>query len=220
MTVLNLVKLPITTIDLSPGSHLLINDVTWEQYETLLADLGDDRHLPRINYCNHTLEVMAPLPEHERAIVVIADVVKVILRLQRRPWESLRSTTFKRLNLAGVEPDDCFYIQNQQAVIGKDRIDLTVDPPPDLAIESDVTSKTKTEAYQAIGVPELWIYDGGKLTIYQSQGGLYAASETSLIFPEVPIKTLIPQVLQRAKAIGSSQALMEFEDDLRAQMEV
>ena len=87
MTRLNLVKLPITTIDVSPGSHLLINDVTWEQYEMLLADLGDDRHIPRINYCNHTLEVMAPLPEHERAIVVIADLVKVILRLQRRPWE-------------------------------------------------------------------------------------------------------------------------------------
>lgn len=66
MTLLNLVKLPITTIDLSPGSHLLINDVTWEQYETLCAELGEDRRVPRINYCNGTLEIMAPLPAHER----------------------------------------------------------------------------------------------------------------------------------------------------------
>jgi Uma2 family endonuclease len=220
MTLLNLVKVPVTTIHLSPGSHLLINDVTWEQYETLLTDLGEKRHFPRINYWNQTLEVMAPLPEHERAIVVIADLVKVMLRLQRRPWESLRSTTFKRLNLAGVEPDDCFYIQNQQAIIGKNRIDLTVDPPPDLAIESDVTSKTKTEAYRAIGVPELWIYEAGRLTIYQLRDDLYVESDISLIFPTVPIKTLIPQVVQRAKEIGSSQALLEFEDELRTQMEL
>jgi len=219
MAMLNLVKIPIRAMDLSPGSRLLIPDVTWEQYETLLVDLGEDRHVPRISYWNQTLEIMAPLPEHERSIVVIADLVKVLLRLQRRPWESLRSTTFKQANLAGVEPDDCFYIQNQQAVIGKDRIDLAIDPPPDLAIESDVTSKTKTEAYQAIGVPELWIYDSGQLTIYRFQAGTYLDSEISPTFPELSIKELIPQVLQRAKEIGSSQALFEFEDNLRAKMQ-
>ena len=218
MTTLNLVTLPITTIELSPGSHLLINDVTWTQYEALLAHRGDHRRLPRIHYWNRTLDIMAPLPELERVIVVIADVVKIILRLQQRPWESLRSTTFKRLNLAGVEPDDCFYIQNQQAIIGKDRIDLAVDPPPDLAIESDVTSKTKTEAYQAIGVPELWIYDTGKLTIYELQAGDYQDVDTSPTFPTLPIKDLIPQVLQRAKTIGSSQALMECEQAVRSQI--
>ncbi len=218
MSVLRTVNIPITTIDLSAGSHLLINDVTWEQYEALLAYRDANSHLPRINYWNHTLEIMAPLPEHERAIVVIADFVKAILRLQHRPWESLRSTTFKHLNLAGVEPDDCFYIQNQPAVIGKDRIDLAVDPPPDLAIESDLTSKTKTEAYQVIGVPELWIYNAGKLTLYQLQAGQYRETDISPNFPELPIKTLIPQIVQRAKEIGSSQALLEFEEALRKRM--
>ncbi|MDB9528621.1 hypothetical protein PN498_21700 [Oscillatoria sp. CS-180] len=66
MTVINLVKIPIETIDLSPGSHLLIPNVTWQQYELLLSELGEDRHIPRINYCNGILELMAPLPAHER----------------------------------------------------------------------------------------------------------------------------------------------------------
>jgi Uma2 family endonuclease len=139
----------------------------------------------------------------------------VILRVQHRPWESLRSSTFKRLNRAGVEPDDCFYIQNQQAVIGKNRLDLTVDPPPDLATESDVTSTTRTDAYLAIAVPELWIYHSGKLKINLLGGDRYLESAISPTFPDLPIAEIIPKVVERAKQIGTSQALMEFEDWLK-----
>ncbi|MEM6837180.1 MAG: Uma2 family endonuclease [Cyanobacteria bacterium P01_C01_bin.120] len=215
MTLLNLVKIPIKTIDLAPGSRLQVQDVTWQQYTALLEDLGQDRRTPQFCYCHQTLEIMAPLPEHERSIVVIADLVKVILRLQQRSWESLRSSTLKREGIAGVEPDDCFYIQNQQAIIGKDRLDLTVDPPPDLAIESDVTSKTQIAAYEAIGVPELWVYNSGNLRIFHLTINQYAEAETSQTFPNLPLKQLIPQVLQQAKAIGTSQALKAFEEKLK-----
>ncbi|ASC72485.1 hypothetical protein XM38_034420 [Halomicronema hongdechloris C2206] len=85
MTVLNLVKIPITTIDLSPGSHVLIPNVTWEQYETLLTDLGADRRIPRINYCEGTLDIMSPLPAHERPHRMIADIVKALLDAQDHP---------------------------------------------------------------------------------------------------------------------------------------
>lgn len=84
MTLLNLVKIPVTSVDLSPGSHLLINNVTWEQYEALLADLGEERQIPRINYCNGTLELMSPLPAHERPHRIIADIVKALLDSQQR----------------------------------------------------------------------------------------------------------------------------------------
>lgn len=218
MTLLNLVKLPIKTVDLAPGSRLQVPEITWSQYQDLLADLDPTRRTPRLYYCQQTLEIMAPSPEHERSIVVIADLVKIILRVQQRPWESLRSTTLKREGLAGVEPDDCFYIQNQQRVIGKDRIDLSVDPPPDLAIESDVTSKTQIAAYEAIAVPELWVYDAGNLQIFHLQAGQYTEVETSPSFPDLAIKTMIPAVVQQAKAIGTSQALMAFENTLRAQL--
>ncbi|NEQ45747.1 MAG: Uma2 family endonuclease [Leptolyngbya sp. SIOISBB] len=216
MALLNLVKIPIKTIDLAPGSRLQVQDVTWQQYVSLLNDLGPDRRTPQLHYCHQTLEIMAPLPEHERSIVVIADLVKVILRLQQRPWESLRSSTFRREGMAGVEPDDCFYIQNQQAVIGKERLDLTVDPPPDLAIESDMTSKTQIAAYEVIGVPELWVYDSGNLRIFHLTTGQYAEADTSQTFPNLPLKQMIPQVLRQAKTIGTSQALMAFEDELKA----
>lgn len=103
---------PIHQIQLQSGSVIHIPEISWREFEEILDELGEKR-ASRIAYSQETFEIMVPLPEHERAVVVMTDLVKVILRLQRRSWESLRSTTFKRLNEAGVEPDDCFYIQNQ-----------------------------------------------------------------------------------------------------------
>jgi Uma2 family endonuclease len=155
---------------------------------------------------------MAPLPEHERSKVLLADIVKTLLKVQKRAWEPLGSTTFKRKGMkAGVEPDDCFYIQNYKAVIGKNRLDLTVDPPPDLALETDLTSKTELDAYEALGVLELWIYSGGKLKINLLREGKYVESQTSSTFPGVAVIEIIPRFMQRAREVGVSQALEEFE---------
>ncbi len=216
MTIATPVVKPVSQLELAPGSIATLKDVTWQEFEEILAELGERRN-SRIAYSEGKLEIMVPLPEHERAKIVIADLVKAILRSQRRNWEPLGSTTFKREETAGIEPDECFYIQNQQAVIGKDRIDLTIDPPPDLAIESDVTSKTRTQAYLAIKVPEIWIYDSGKLKINLLQGDRYIESETSPTFPNLAIREIIPKAIERAKQIGTSQALLEFEDWLSQQ---
>ena len=210
------VMTPIRQIQLHPGSVVSIPDVSWQEFEEILEELSEKRG-SRIAYSQGTLEIMVPLPEHERAKILIADLVKAILRSQRRNWEPLGSTTFKREEAAGVEPDECFYIQNQQTVIGKDRIDLSIDPPPDLAIESDITSKTRTNAYIAIKVPEIWIYDSGRLKINLLQDDRYIESRTSPTFPNLPIPEIVPKAMERAKQIGTSQALLEFEDWLTEQ---
>ncbi|NEP15245.1 MAG: Uma2 family endonuclease [Symploca sp. SIO2C1] len=133
---------PIHKINVHTGSSITIPNLSWQEFEDILEELGEKRHV-RVAYSQNCLEIMAPSPEHERAKIVIADIVKIILRVQRRPWEALGSTTFKKRTMqVGVEPDECFYIENYQAVIGKDRLDLDRDPPPNLVIESDVTSLT------------------------------------------------------------------------------
>jgi Uma2 family endonuclease len=207
------VMTPISQIDLNPGSTIAIRGINWQAFEEILEELGENRNT-RIAYSQGTLEIMSPLPRHERAIVIIADLVKTLLRVQKRPWESLRSTTFKREGMAGIEPDDCFYIQNYRAVIGKDRINLAIDPPPDLAIESDVTSKTELDAYIAIQVPELWVYGNSKLVINLLRNGEYIESSISPTFPDLPILEIVPSVIERAWQIGTSQALLEFEQGL------
>jgi Uma2 family endonuclease len=102
---------------------------------------------------------MSPLALRDRPHRIIADIVKTILDRQGRDWEDFGSTTLKRPPVAGVEPDTGLYIDNAERVRGNLNLDLDLDPPPDLAIESDVTSKTVLDAYTAIRVPEVWIYE-------------------------------------------------------------
>jgi len=99
----------------------------------------------------------------------------------------------------------------------RSRLDLTQDPPPDLAIEIDVTSKTEIDAYIALGVPELWIYAGGKLKINLLCQGKYE-SETSPTFPGIAVTKIFPQFIQRSKVVGVSQALEEFETFIRGDL--
>ena len=214
MTIVSTTTVSLNAIHLFPGSHLLISDVAWEQYETFLHELGEDRSLPRINYSNCILEIMSPLPIHERPHRLIGDIVKILLDAQNRDLEDFGSTTFRKPERAGLEPDTCFYIQNAARVRGCLRINLEKDPPPDLAIESDVTSKTTLAAYKAIGVPEVWVYEDGRLTIYLLQASEYILSETSFVFPTMPIVEMIPRLVQRAFQDGSSTVLRELRSQL------
>ncbi len=103
-------------------------------------------------------------------------------------------------------------------MIGKDRIDLTVDPPPDLAIEIDVTSKTQISAYEALKVPEIWRYENGKVEINLLQGEQYVKSQTSLIFPNFPVIELITRFVEMARTTGTSSALRTFRKWVREQI--
>jgi Uma2 family endonuclease len=204
------VTFPIKTLNLSPGSHILINEVTWQDYENLLDELGEARHNPRINYYHGTLELMSPLPAHERPNRIIAYIVTAILDAQNRDWEDFGSTTFKKAKEVGLEPDTCFYIKNATQVRSNLRVDMNVDPPPDLAIESDVTSKTTLEAYAILGVTEVWIYENNKLQIFVLQNKVYLKTINSLIFPNFNLVETIPKLVKQAFEKGTSQMLREF----------
>jgi Uma2 family endonuclease len=187
-------------------------------FETLLTELGESR-ASRLSYSQGTLEIMVPLMEHEVTKVLISDLVKIILEELDIEFWPLGSTTFKNENIAqGVEPDACFYIQNEAAVRGKNCIDLETDPPPDLAIEIDLTSRTQFNNYEALGVPELWRYNGRNLEMGVLQDGKYIQSDRSLQFPNFPITQLIPQYLQQSKTAGRNVAMKAFRSWVKAQI--
>ncbi|MEH1911819.1 MAG: Uma2 family endonuclease [Nostoc sp.] len=209
MTAVSPVFKPVSQMRLEPGSTVSIQDVSWEEFESILQELGEKRSL-RVAYSKSTLEIMVPLPEHEKSKDLISDIVKILLKKTGRRYEAFGSTTFKRENTAGVEPDACFYIQNYQRMISRRRLEPD-DPPPDLAIETDVTSKTTLDAYEAIAVPELWIYNNKKLRIYLLSNGHYIESDNSSNFPNMPLTQIIPATVERAWQVGTVQALEEFE---------
>jgi Putative restriction endonuclease len=118
----------------------------------------------------------------------------------------------------GLEPDDCFYIQNAPTMIGKERLNLSVDPPPDLAIKVDVTSKTQLSAYVALGVPELWCYKDGKLQIFVLGEGEYVEVENSPTFGNLPVIEGILQFLKLSETEGSSAARRAFRQWVREEL--
>ena len=203
-------QLTLEQIIVQPGQQLLLKNISWQQFETILDELGESR-AARLSYSNGWLEIMVPLPEHEKNKEIIGDLVKILLEELEIDFEPLGSTTFKSERMTqAVEPDACFYIENHQAVIGKNRIDLTVDPPPDLAIEIDITSRTQFENYQRLGVPELWRCTRNGLQINLLREGNYVESNVSPNFPSIPILELINRTVEQNLRVGRSQAIREF----------
>jgi len=208
------ITIPIEAIEIDPGNRISIHNLSWQDFENILTELGEKRNT-RVAYYKGTLEIMSPLALHERPHRIIADIVKAILNMQDRDWEDFGSTTLKLPEVAGVEPDTCLYIQNVTRVQGCTNLDLNSYPPPDLAIESDVTSITAVGAYQAMGVPEIWIYRNHTLKINLLVDNHYVEASTSLTFPDLPITMLIPQLVQQAIERGTSQMLRELRKQFR-----
>ncbi len=137
--------------------------------------------------------------------------MKALLDELERDYVSFGSSTFKREERSGgIEPDDCFYICHFSAMVGKQRLDLTIDPPPDLAIEVDVTSTTQLQAYRVLGVPELWRFQAGRLRIDILQAGEYVQSDESLVFAGLPLVEVLARFIAMANELGPRVALKSF----------
>jgi Uma2 family endonuclease len=210
-----MVTLQLRQLVVSPGQRIQLQDINWNEFEAILDELGQNR-ASRIAYSDGVLEIRMPLPEHEIDNELISDMVKILLEELDISNECFGSTTLKRQDMAkGIEPDQCFYIENAAVMIGKRRIDLTIDPPPDLAIEVDVTSKTGLDAYQALGVSELWRFEEGRLRISVLEKGKYRDSSGSPHFPDWAIADLISEFIDRAQSEGRSQTLKAFRQTVR-----
>lgn len=210
-----MVALQLRQLSVPPGQHLLVRDVSWQEFEAILEELGDHR-AARIAYNKGILEIRMPLPEHEVDKELIGDMVKILLEELEVDCECFGSTTFKRQVMeSGIEPDQCFYLKNHEIMRGRRRIDLSVDPPPDLAIEVDVTSKTQLDAYEALGVSELWRFENGRLQISILNTGKYQPSQTSPTFPNLSLVDLISEFVERSLTAGRSPTLRAFRSRVR-----
>ena len=171
------------TVMSPPGGDVVLYDVSWRTYESLLNDFVD-RSSPRLSYAQGTLAIKSPTKQHEefnRVLALLVDTASDELGLD---VQSLGSTTFRREDLGrGFEPDSCFYFAKAAHVRGKDKVDLSIDPPPELVIEIDITSSSlpKDTIYATLGVPEVWRYDGNVLRIGLLVDGNYVESKESAV---------------------------------------
>lgn len=174
-----------TTLISPVEQPVLLDHVSWTTYEALLADGGDHRPT-RIAYDQGLLEIMPPSFAHEHLKAIVAAIVETMLDAQNQDYVPAGSTTFGRQDVRrGFEPDASFYIAHAPQVRGRTTIDLTRDPPPDLVIEIDMThpSLDKFPIYTALGVPEVWRYNGHRAHMYRLIETGYTEVNASTVIP-------------------------------------
>jgi Uma2 family endonuclease len=199
-------------IQLPPGAVVRL-PATWQEYQTLCQQRGDGS-IPRIKYHNGEVLLMSPLPKHGREASLIADVIKVLLDYTGREYDSFTPVTMELPQESGIEPDYCFYIDNWEAISGKERIDWSSQPPPDLVLEIDVTSYSNVNDYLPYRVPEIWLFRKKQLLIYRLQGVEYILQEKSLYFPNIQLQEVMARCLQIAYERNTSAAIRDLKQRL------
>jgi Uma2 family endonuclease len=186
--------------------RFLIQGVGWEGYQKLL-DVLADRPI-RLTYDRGDVELTSPSIPHEKFKVLFGIFLRALVEELEIPCVGLASTTWRRRDLdRGLEADECFYLAHAEQVMTKSSIDLTIDPPPDLALEIDITSGSinRQGIYAALGIPEIWRFDGESLrvSLLQPDGG-YRESDHSASFAPLPLDELAGWV-QRGETMDQSR---------------
>jgi Uma2 family endonuclease len=203
---------------LPAGAMLRLNDVSWDEYEELLSRMGDNWPGYRVSYDCGRLEIMSPRSDHESPKDFILRLAQVLSEETDTPLQTYGSTTYRRRSkLKGAEPDTSFYVQNAARVIGRRLLDFEIDPPPDVVVEIDTTNESlnKFKIYAALGVAEIWRYDGERANFFRLVGDEYREIAHSSAFPALAADVLT-EFIKQSDAQGQSATLKAFRHWCRA----
>lgn len=171
--------------------RILLGGISWSLYQNMLAEIRNGG--VRLTYDNGWLEIMTLSPLHEKVKTLVGRLIEAYADTEDIWVEGFGSTTFGREELQrGLEPDECYYVAHAADVATKTQLDLAIDPPPDLAIEVDIspTDIAKIPIYAALRIPEVWRYDGNRLAPMRLRAGRYVEVRKSVAFPNLPIDRL------------------------------
>ena len=197
---------------------LRLSGIDWQTYSRLLFAFAEKPSI-KLTYDRGELEIMSPRLDHDDDGRFLGRMVLVLTEELGLPVKGGGSTTLRRrLKKRGIEADDCFWIANAQRMAGRRRLDLRTDPPPDLAIEVDVTcsSLDRLSIYASIKVPEIWRLESDVLTFYAfGPDGRYTAIAHSRTFPQVAPADLLGFLQKARKADDENAVIREFREWIR-----
>lgn len=181
-------KKPIVT-----EQRVILPNINWQKFEALIQELGAERQT-RLSYRRGKLELMTPVPEHDRCHKLIESLIMVLVDELNLEVTELAPVLLKDQQLdCATEPDACYYFRDEPAIKNRTELDLTQFPCPDLLVEVALTKSNleKLPIYATLGIPEVWCYLTtagedvlkGTLKIYQLQGSEYLERRNSLTFP-------------------------------------
>ena len=205
-----------SAMTVSPGDSVVLHGVSWKMYRRL-RKMSENRHI-RMTYDRGELELMSPSPLHEKISTLLGNLINIWTIDRRIPIASCRTMTIRRAEIKrGFEPDNCYYVQHEPQMWDKNRINFKVDPPPDLAIEVEVSRKLLKKAgiYASFGVPELWFWSGSTLKVLElSPEGEYIPRETSICFPTFPIAKA-EDIVRQLGTVHETDLILSFRDWVR-----
>ena len=190
---------PARGLHVEPLQRFVFSNVTWREFEAFCAALPE-RHF-RLAYDGSELEIMATSHLHGRLSRLMAQIVIILTDELNMPRQSGGDFTLKGEQVErSIQGDESFYLTNEPKVRNKDKIDLTRDPPPDLAIEIEVTDSVldRLAIYKKLRVPEVWRFDGKRIQVLQlGADGEYVPVERSRYFPQVDLKEIVAFIQRR-----------------------
>ncbi len=205
------------------SDSVLLRNISWKTFQALIDDL-ESQPSRRLTYDQGNLEIWMPSPPHERYKKLLARLVESLTE----GWDieicGLGFCTWNREDLVkGLEPDECYYIQNEPVVRGRMDINLAVDPPPDLAIEVDMTSLSipRLSIYAALCVPEVWRFDGSELMFLSLVDEAYQKIEQSLVLPLAQPDSVLA-LLEKSQSMGENswaKTVRRWAQDLKRESE-
>jgi Uma2 family endonuclease len=196
--------------------RFLLQGVPWTAYQSL-REAPENAHV-RLTYDRGELELMSPSQLHEQYAHLIGRMIDAWTEEQNVDVMGCRTTTFRSEDLGrGLEPDNCYYIEHEPQVREREEVDLSVDPPPDLAIEIELSRPAIDELaiYAALGVPELWRFDGRKFDVFRlSPDRSYQPANASGCLPGIPLGAML-DVLARLTTASETTLIREFRAHVR-----
>jgi Uma2 family endonuclease len=208
---------------IKPSEWAVLQNISWRTYQSLLADYEQEPAF-RLTYDSGTLEIQMPRDPHEHYKKLIGRLIEAATEELELEIRSLGSRTCDREDLKkGLEPDQCYYIQNEPLVRSVSQIDLTQLPPPDLAVEIDISSSSldRFEIYAKLGVPEVWRFHNQSLTIHLLQGDTYRIADCSAaLFPLCAddFSAFLTSNSRLSKHSGENSLIRQFRSALRAKL--
>ena len=168
------------------AQRFVFDKADWALYEHVSQTL-QNRHV-FITFYKGRLEIVTVSLLHERIAGLISTLIRVLAEETDTPLCGAGAVTLRREEMeVGVQADTSFYIVNEERMRGKKDLDLAVDPPPDLAVEVEVTHRLgeRKTIYQELGVPEVWRYFEGRLMVLVKKGEMYEPADRSPTFPHI-----------------------------------
>jgi Uma2 family endonuclease len=201
--------------------RVLLHGVSWEEYESIGEALRDRPNL-RLTYDDGALEIMTTSHRHEVLKKWMGGAIEALVEECGLSLAVGGSMTFKKVRRRrGLEPDECYWIANERVMRGRTDYDPEVHPPPDLALEVEVSRSAinRMALYATLGVPEVWRYDGERLRVFAlGEDGAYHLRTGSAFFPGVPVEEL-PAFANPDQTKDYLSKLREFRTWVRQQLE-